>query len=284
MRNNKLIQFYLTDKCNSRCKTCQIWKNQKGNKIPFEEVVKIIKEFPKADYVFGGGEVTLYEDLGQLLVFCDHMNTSYTLLSNAVNYDLLDKYLRFYRVYNLTMSCDGINHDAIRGVKGNLENIGRIIRAYGDSINIKLSYTLSSLNERNMNYDMQLFKALGFNKIYFCIAQDMDLLKVAGKQSIVPLYESLVRMVEEYGDMLYDKDKAFIESFVNGTKKPCDSTSSVHTIYTNGDVVLCQSIMSNNVLGNIYKDDFADILKRNDGNFICPHDYHCDLLCQRRYD
>jgi MoaA/NifB/PqqE/SkfB family radical SAM enzyme len=284
MRNNKLIQFYLTDKCNSRCKTCQIWKNQKGNKIPFKEVAKIINKFQDADYVFGGGEVTLYEDLGELLVFCDHMNTSYTLLSNAVNYDSLDKYLRFYRVPNLTMSCDGINHDAIRGVKGNLENIGRIVREYCDKVNIKLSYTLSSLNERNMNYDMQLFKALGFNKIYFCIAQDMDLLKVAGKQSIVPKYESLVRMVEEYGDMLYDKDKAYIKSLINCTRKPCDSTSSVHTIYTNGDVVLCQSIMSSYVLGNIYKDNFADILKRHDNNFICPHDYHCDLLCQRRYD
>ena len=284
MRNNKLIQFYLTDKCNSRCKTCQIWKNQKGNKIQFAEVARVIKEFPKADYVFGGGEVTLYEDLGPLLVFCELNNISYTLLSNAVNYDSLVKYLGIYNVPNLTMSCDGINHDAIRGVKGNLENIGRIVRAYSDRINIKLSYTLSSLNERNMNYDMQLFKALGFNKIYFCIAQDMDLLKVAGKQSIVPKYESLVRMVEEYGDMLYDKDRAFIESLVNGTRKPCDSTSSVHTIYTNGDVVLCQSIMSNNVLGNIYKDNFADILKRRDNDFICPHDYHCDLLCQRRYD
>ena len=284
MRNNKLIQFYLTDKCNSRCKTCQIWKNQKGNKIPLKEVATIINEFPKADYVFGGGEVTLYEDLGPLLVFCSHRQVNFTLLSNAVNYDSLDKYLRFYNVPNLTMSCDGINHDAIRGVNGNLENIGRIVREYGDKVNIKLSYTLSSFNEKNMNYDMQLFKALGFSKIYFCIAQDMDLLKVAGRQSIVPLYESLVRMVEEYGDMLYDKDKAFIESLVNGTKKPCDSTSSVHTIYTNGDVVLCQSIMSNNVLGNIYKDDFADILKRHNNNFICPHDYHCDLLCQRRYD
>ena len=40
----------------------------------------------------------------------------------------------------------------------------------------------------------------------------------------------------------------------------------------------------NNVLGNIYKDDFADILKRRDNNFICPYDYHCELLCQRRYD
>lgn len=284
MRNNKLIQFYLTDKCNSRCKTCQIWKNQKGNKIPFKEVAKIIKEFPKADYVFGGGEVTLYEDLGPLLLYCELNNISYTLLSNAVNYDSLIKYLGIYNVHNLTMSCDGINHDAIRGINGNLENIGRIVREYDDKVNIKLSYTLSSLNERNMNYDMQLFKALGFDKIYFCIAQDMDLLKVAGKQSIVPKYESLVRMVEEYGDMLYDKDRAFIESLVNGTKKTCDSTSSVHTIYTNGDVVLCQSIVSNNVLGNIYKDDFADILKRHNNNFICPHDNRCNLLCQRRYD
>lgn len=286
-RPNKLIQFYLTNICNSKCNTCQIWQNKNKQEIPVEKVEQIIREFPDADFVFGGGEFTLYSQKDRLLDWCDKYGVNYTVLSNAVSLTLLEQLLASHDIKNLTISCDGKNHDEIRGVKGNLKNIEEIIKAWKGYIpNIKLSYTLSRLNEYSIDEDMEYFKHLGFKKIYFCIAQNMDLLKVCGNE-IVPSNRAIEKVYKEYSDMLYDKDLQLLEDMLHGKMKACDSTDSVHTIYTNGDVVTCQSYLSNDVLGNIYEESLDRILDKNDvwpDEWICPHSDYCHLVCQRRYD
>lgn len=282
-RPNKLIQFYLTNICNSHCNTCEIWKNSKIQEIPSEKVEQIIREFPDADYVFGGGEFTLYSQRNELLNYCDKKGIKYTVLSNAVNLKLLEQLLALHNIKNLTMSCDGIKHDEIRGIKGNLKNIEAIVKDWKDYIpNIKLSYTLSSLNEDSIDEDMAYFKKLGFNKIYFCIAQNMDLLKANG--NIVPSKKAIEKMYKEYRDMLYDKDVQLLRDILIGNLRECDSTGSVHTIYTNGDVVRCQSYMSNDVLGNIYEESLKEILNGIPNGFKCKYSKTCQLVCQRRYD
>lgn len=282
-RDKKLIQFYLTSRCNSRCKTCNIWKGTDGKyeDLPYETVAKICLNNKDADFVFGGGEYTLYSGRHRLLRVLDGKDVNYTILSNAVSLPLLESVIQQHDIKNLTMSCDGVLHDEIRGVHGNLFNIATILDKYIDKIpNIKLSYTYSKYNEKYFIADMDYIKkVLGFDKVYFCIAQDMDLLLRSG-ESVKP--NSLEQILER-SDMLYDKDRLYIESLLKGEKKPCDSTGSVFTVYSNGNVVLCQSFMSKCVLGNIYESDFNDIID-NVKVIKCSYDKKCNLLCQRRYD
>ena len=293
-RPKKLIQFYLTNLCNSHCKTCSIWKNEIQEEIPLEKVIEIIKQFPDADYVFGGGEFTLYSKKHELLTYCDDNNISYTVLSNAVDVMLLSKLIDKHKIKNLTISCDGIKHDSIRGVENNLSNIRYIINTYRNIIpNIKISYTLSSFNVNCRDLDMEMFKELGFDKIYFCIAQDMDLLKVKGETSIEPDMMAIKSFYEKHKDMLYDKDRQLLYDMIRNRLRTCDSTQSVHTIYSNGDVVRCQSVLSKVIIGNINKELFSNILERDKYKYIedvkkndthCPYEETCKLVCQRRYD
>ena len=290
-RPNELIQLYLTNICNSGCKTCNIWRNRNVQELPVDIVLEnILKCYPNADYVFGGGEFTLYSQRDILLQYCDEHNINYTVLSNAVRLPLLKDLVMDHNVKNLTISCDGIKHDEIRGVTGNLRNIEYVIKQFHCMVdNIKISYTLSKFNESCIDNDMAYFRALGIKKIYFCIAQNMDLLNASG--DITPNIQSLKYMYESYGYMLYDKDLQMLEDFINGIHKRCDSTNDVHTIYTNGDVVRCQSYLSKDVLGNIKEDKLSKILLYSylskDFNcqyFNCPYNDICELACQRRYD
>ena len=293
-RPKKLIQFYLTNLCNSHCKTCSIWKNDKQMEIPVEKVIEIIKQFPDADYVFGGGEFTLYSQKDELLTYCDEYGISYTVLSNAVNISLLVDLIEEHEIRNLTISCDGIKHDRIRGVEGNLSNIRYIVNTYRNIIpNLKVSYTLSSFNANCRDLDMDMFKELGFEKIYFCLAQDMDLLKVRGNTSIEPDFLAIKNFYDKHYDMLYDKDRQLLYDIINNRLRTCDSTQSVHTIYTNGDVVRCQSVLSKVVIGNINDELFTNILEKDRHKYIedvknnnthCPFEETCKLVCQRRYD
>lgn len=282
-RPNKLIQFYLTNMCNSRCRTCNIWHNTVREDLDVEKVIDVIKDFPNADYVFGGGEFTLYRYKNELLRYCDENEINYTVLTNCVSKLLVEDLLRSHNIKNLTISCDGIKHDEIRGREGNLRNICELIQDYRDRIpNIKISYTLSKFNENHIDEDMSFFKRLGFNKIYFCIAQSMDLLKQ--EDNVTPSFESIKYLYDSYSYMLYDKDKQLLKDIINGIHRKCDSTNNVHTIYTNGDVVVCQSYLSNYKIGNIYDNSFKDIVGIFGGVSKCNYNDKCELVCQRRYD
>lgn len=292
MRPNKLIQFYLTDLCNSRCKTCDIWKIDLISvckHVDYNKVIEIITQFPDADYVFGGGEFTLYEYKDELLSYCRKHDINYTILSNAISINTLMELVDKYNIKNVTISCDGIRHDWIRGIPGNLENIEYFVSLYKDKIdNLKISYTYSSFNEDCTDKDMALFRSWGFDKIYLCIASEMSLLDNISNKRYIPTNLDGLRM---HMDMFYDKDREYLDRIFNKwPKKKCDSTSSVFTIYTNGDIVRCQSYLSDVVLGNIYTLDyngFSDIVNKLEEKryqFKCPYDKKCGLLCQRRYD
>lgn len=289
MRSNKLIQFYLTDYCNSRCKTCDIWKVALRDICTHMDCIKvfdIIEQFPDADYVFGGGEFTQYKYRYDLLRYCKEHNVKYTMLSNAVDLSELIKLVEMFDIQNVTISCDGTRHDYIRGVLGNLDNIKYFVADYKSKIsNLKISYTYSRYNEHNVDADMQMFRDCGFDKVYLCIASEMDLLENSNHKEFIPTSLDGLRLNM---DMFYDKDREYLDRIFNKwPKHKCDSISSVFTIYTNGDVVRCQSYMSKELLGNINIDDFSEIVRSSElirHIFTCKYDKKCGLLCQRRYD
>lgn len=289
MRSNKLIQFYLTDYCNSRCKTCDIWKvafRDICTHMDYKKVIEIIEQYPDADYVFGGGEFTKYKYRYDLLEYCKEHNIKYTMLSNAVDLSELTKLVETFDIQNVTISCDGHNHDYIRGVLGNLVNIKWFVGNYKEKIsNLKISYTYSRYNEWCVEEDMEMFRSWGLDKVYLCIASEMDLLENCNHRGFIPSSLDGLRMCM---NMFYDKDREYLDRIFNKwPKKKCDSTSSVFTIYTNGDVVRCQSYMSKELLGNININKFSDIVEEVESLkhvFSCMYDKKCGLLCQRRYD
>ena len=130
-----------------------------------------------------------------------------------------------------------------------------------------------------------MFREWGLDKVYLCIASEMDLLENSNHKEFIPSSLDGLRMCM---NMFYDKDREYLDRIFNKwPKKKCDSTSSVFTIYTNGDVVRCQSYMSKELLGNININKFSDIVEEVESLkhvFSCMYDKKCGLLCQRRYD
>lgn len=281
MRSNKLIQLYITNMCNSHCKTCSIWKNKKRQELSLDNIKSIVEPFKdSADFVIGGGEAILHSDIENILSYLQKEKVNYTLLSNCILYGELKRLILKYQIPNITISCDGINHDEIRGSVGNKTKIIDFISwAKENGVNFKISYTYSSFNEDNFIKDMDWLKSLGIDKVYFCLAQNMDLLET-GTDDVVAKDVSKILFRKE---MLFEKDLHFIASLIGKRKKLCDSQDSVFTIYSNGDVVRCQSFMSKDVIGDVNKDSFAKIIS-NEKAINCPYDKECNLLCQRRYD
>lgn len=286
MRSNKLIQLYITNMCNSLCKTCGIWKNREKDRQELGyDIKKVLCAFPDADYVIGGGEAILHNNIDKVLDLLKNSGVNYTLLSNCILINKLIELVEKYNVQVVTVSFDGLKHDSIRRVTGNLSNIIEFKKwCERNNVHMKISYTYSKYNEYSFKSDMKYIKEiLGFNEIYFCIAQDMDLLRTSeSSENFVAFnFEQILEC-----DMISDKDKRHIRGMVTGVRRYCSSQNNVHTIYSNGDIVRCQSFKSKEVLGNIKNMSIEEIRKtlNSVNNEKCPFDAECDLLCQRRYD
>ena len=146
--------FSVTYRCNSRCKTCNIWKIQQ--KIPHnlelktDEWVKIIKNLKNTPFwiTISGGEPFLRNDLTEIIENIIEFNKpeiinipTNSILSNTA--DKIEEILEILKNSKtklvINYSIDGIaeEHDKIRGVKGNWE---RTIDNYQRTKDLKKKY------------------------------------------------------------------------------------------------------------------------------------------------
>lgn len=285
VRQNKLIQFYITNMCNSHCSTCGIWKNKERQDLDPIVIEDTVRAFPYADYVIGGGEAILHTRIADVLSALKYYNVNYTLLSNCIALSKLKQLVQAYDVPAVTVSFDGQVHDVTRGAAKNTQNIIYFAKWCKDrDIKFKVSYTLSTFNEDLFRSDMELIKdVLGQEQIYFCLAQCMDLLETDESGYFVT--KKLDQVVD--CEMITKKDRAAVKAAAGlGPKAVCSSQNNVHTVYSNGDLVRCQSFMSKEVIGNLNGKSVNEIRRMIESidNIGCPYDGQCNLLCQRRYD
>ncbi|MFA5115110.1 MAG: radical SAM protein [Candidatus Omnitrophota bacterium] len=134
------IVFVVTSKCNSRCKTCFIWKHRENEQkeLTLEEYKKIFKSINKAYWVTaGGGEPFLREDFSEILHnICRSLrprilnipsNGSQPSEISAIMGKLVKSYPSIQFILNLSLDHIGEKHDEIRGLNGNFESLRRTI-------------------------------------------------------------------------------------------------------------------------------------------------------------
>ena len=134
----------VTNKCNARCKTCNIWRiyeeqpDLSKSELSAEEFERIFESIGRNAYWFtlSGGEPFLRKDIVRIYdALVRHCSPNIVNIpSNAVTPKLIEKRVREILQINnnnnnkptliVNLSLDGVDslHDEIRGVKGNFEN------------------------------------------------------------------------------------------------------------------------------------------------------------------
>jgi MoaA/NifB/PqqE/SkfB family radical SAM enzyme len=125
--------FFVTSRCNSKCRTCFYWEElNAGDDLTFEEIERVSATMPRFREIWlSGGEPTLREDLVDVVSLFYRRNgvRSVNFPANGLLPRRLLQTLEAtfaacpeLRV-NLNVALDGIGstHDAIRGVPGNFE-------------------------------------------------------------------------------------------------------------------------------------------------------------------
>lgn len=165
----KWVVFALTDRCNSRCRHCNIWQMEPDkNPLSAEEVERAFGDplFREAKYIqISGGEPTLRADLEDVILRIHkvlplaiiQLSTNGLLPERAVKVvkNVISKGVHLY----VGVSLDGIGeeHDRIRGVPGNFEKTDRLLRELAElrdscsgSLHVSVGIVVSDLTLKSL--------------------------------------------------------------------------------------------------------------------------------------
>jgi len=174
LRNKPLpikLTLALTFLCNSKCKTCGIWKIYKNNPDKYKEELnaddwkKLFDEIGNnlAWIEFTGGEPLLKKDSIDIVSYT-YNNTSIFaggITTNAVSpkdsykkINIILEKIPNNKMLNVGISLDGVPklHDEIRGIKGNFEkaiylfNELKELKQQYKNLNVHFAYTISQYN------------------------------------------------------------------------------------------------------------------------------------------
>lgn len=157
----RLLIFFVTNRCNARCKTCFYWRNlnKPVKELNLEEIESISVNLGKFDIIqLSGGEPFLRDDLDRIceIFYKNNKVKSVNMPTNCLLPEKIsvytEKILQLCPKAIITVCCalDGIGdmHDRIRGVEGNFEKF---------KITISL---LKKLKEKYSNFSLRVLTTL----------------------------------------------------------------------------------------------------------------------------
>lgn len=288
------INFAITYKCNSQCKSCGIWKIYKQNPAKAEEELSVteIKKIlnnnkdslnKDTQILLTGGEPFLRGDIVEIIQqFSNILHTSNIGLSTngLIPFkicDLTEKITRSIPYVSIAVSIDGTEetHDNLRGIKGSYEKAIQTLNCLLDlkkdvsTLQVGISFTLSKLNFMDLKDVNELSKSMGtkfsFRPIHHSSTyyDNMDI-------SLGKFSESNIRKIEkDVFDILNNpifniRNRYFIIKIAEYLRHPdtllFPCSAGIDSIYMDpyGDIYPC--IIMNTKLGNVRTRKISTIL------------------------
>jgi len=275
----KHIVWNITERCNSRCGSCDIWRQPaKGNDLTFNEIVKIFEDPGFKDLeeiILTGGEITLRKDLKEIVTYIDSLlpKVKFSLSTNAllpdVMLELVEHMLQQDIAFDVGVSIDAIGdmHDVIRGVAGNFAKVHDLVRGlnilrdrYDKNFHVAAGQTISMqtidhikavkayAHVHKLGYLPQLMELAPYyhnsdNIIYTNVLSIMGALRTYLKPSLH------LELIEEF-------------LFKGRLNFNCYALRSWIVLMNNGDVVPCL-VKSDLVIGNLKERMLKDLLPLN---------------------
>ncbi|QXM05426.1 radical SAM/SPASM domain-containing protein [Crassaminicella indica] len=261
-RDDSVNMFvYLTNSCNLRCPHCYVYAGEKDEKeLNLDEWKKIIGDFKKRggdNITFSGGEVTMREDLIDILKFTKELNIKTTVLTNGTIWseELIIKASKY--IDEIQISIDGYDEKSnakIRG-KGNFQKaIDTVDRFY--ELGVKLSIAVTPLYEDIDNFIIRFedFAKSMIKKYNDNIYMKLNLELIKGRDVDLTEEENEIykNKLKELTEKIYPN--YYINNFIlnHSDNYIIDNCGYGEiTIAANGDVYCCNRIYEIDPVGNI---------------------------------
>jgi len=278
------LNLYITDKCNCRCKTCNIWQKPAANELSVAELTTFFQKNNYFSWIdITGGEIFLRNDLDEILEMIVRECPNLYLLhfpTNGMLTDKIDQTVKHIKrifkgrlVVSISIDGDEPLHDSLRGVNGcwqkAVETYQRI-----SAINTKNTYIGYTLSNHNCDQLQTTYRALkhkipdlAFDALHINVAQYSDLYYANKSDDLIsnqkPIIETLTYVLSKRHPTLspfYMLETQYLKLLKHYLQKGfyphkrCESLNSTITVSPTGDVYPC--LYYDHKLGSLRAVDF----------------------------
>ncbi|MCL4380753.1 MAG: radical SAM protein [Candidatus Marsarchaeota archaeon] len=284
------LNFCITYNCNSRCKTCNIWKSAPKNELSLGEITQFAEKNISFSWIeFTGGEVFLRQDFTEIIRAFNNASHPFLvtfptncLASEPSILGKIDEILGMgIPKVAITLSLDGNEavHDFIRGVPGNFKKTISLFRRLREmkkthrNLFIIFGYTLSKYNQGRFKETFEAVRKLipdiSYNDFHINIAQASGNYYGNEKQFDTIMPDAGIA-ASEIAFLLKNRkfelsavqhiESKFLNNlilFLQESIQPMKSRSMIDSLFLDSYGNVYPSIMWNKRLGNIRETGFS---------------------------
>src|SRR3989344_3832131 len=278
--------FSVTNLCNSRCRTCNIWEKYKKNpelakkEMTTEQWIETWRTMgPSTFCVFTGGEPFLRKDAFELLIGLQKYKKPkiLTICTNGTLprrvEDVLNKFIPLMNKdidLTINISLDHIKekHDEIRGIPGNWDKLMEtveVVRKLQKKYNYPNLCFHTVVSKWNVNDIPEIYDYVVKElkpDVYIMEPSELRFELGTIGTDILPEKEKLGKVFRVYSTnknvtfLTNIVRQVYIDYYIKGTGLPCYAAFNHTQITTNGNVWTCCMMADKEPLGNLHDVNF----------------------------
>lgn len=219
-------------------------------KIPIENNLIILR-----------GEPTLYSKLDDVLKYLHKKN--YIITTDGEKVESLFRYRG--RIPYISFHYDGFLNDQLRGYRSYLTyNILKALNYYAGKSTLRLIYTINPYNKEWLDVDISILRHLynkypNMKKPYILIHQQCPYFA----QRNFSWTSIDIKIIDKFNKagILTDKTLRYLAAYFDGANYSCVSPKNEVVITPDGKVRLCLSFRFDEILGDLNKQSFEEIVE-----------------------
>jgi MoaA/NifB/PqqE/SkfB family radical SAM enzyme len=220
LRQLPLVTLYLTERCNSRCITCDYWRHGRSD-MSLAQVSRLLPSLKRLQTrvaLISGGEPLLNPEWAQIAQLLKESGLRLWLLTSGLS--LAKHAARASQLFDaITVSLDGANADsyaAIRGLNAFERVCAGIAAAARSGVPVSVRVTLQAANYRQMPACIDVARQLGAQQVSF-VAVDVANPHAFGRlDGVLPDLALQPQDLSELEQILCRLERDYVEDFRSG--------------------------------------------------------------------
>jgi len=214
------VQWFLTSKCNYRCRGCNVWRKQAGKELSTEEVkqgLDTLKDLDVIEVVLSGGSPLLREDIGEIIDYASRSFVTTVYDNGSLAAEKIEALRKADFVAISLDTLDAEKNDHAKGVKGSWDKAMRSIETlHEEGVRVSITPTISQLNLHEIVpftrhflgrgipvwYSLYSYDSSADSNQLFKIGKRTEELEIADRDAMVKLCDSLDDLRKRYSNML----------------------------------------------------------------------------------
>ncbi|MBI2630277.1 glycosyltransferase [Candidatus Pacearchaeota archaeon] len=232
-RSLKNLTFFITTRCNSKCKHCFYWRElKKARDIPLEDIEKVISKFQNIYSVsLSGGEPFIRKDIEKIVrMIVRYTDAKVIDIPTNCLIDISGKLEKMLEenpetAFSIVCSLDGMReeHDFVRGVPGGFDKTVQMIHKLGEIKKRYPNFKALTVNTviTNNNYE-KIPELIGFVKTLPVTNHAFDIIRGEHQHILgMPTIEQLKKLnkLRYKTAKYYNKNKPFLERIFYNSKE-----------------------------------------------------------------